>query len=163
MATEYTYHLAKHSEVKAAYGHRLDCPSCGRRRCFVPYVDASGEPITTEVGKCDHINSCGYHYTPAQYFRDHRDGVQRKERAEFRSYASYEESFNDYVDFLHRNGRYSRALQRTDNGDTFFRELQAAGYATDPRYASKVSQIARKLIGQNIAAASQAPDNQGRV
>ncbi|MDY3198989.1 MAG: flagellar assembly peptidoglycan hydrolase FlgJ, partial [Pseudomonadaceae bacterium] len=45
----------------------------------------------------------------------------------------------------------------------FFRELQAAGYATDPRYASKVSQIARKLIGQNIAAASQAPDNQGRV
>ena len=94
---------------------------------------------------------------------EYRDGVQRKERAEFRSYASYEESFNDYVDFLHRNGRYSRALQRTDNGDTFFRELQAAGYATDPRYASKVSQIARKLIGQNIAAASQAPDNQGRV
>ena len=79
METEYPYHLAKHSEVKAAYGHRLDCPSCGRRRCFVPYVDASGEPITTEVGKCDHINSCGYHYTPAQYFRDHRDGVQRTE------------------------------------------------------------------------------------
>lgn len=71
MATEYTYHLAKHSEVKEAYGHRLDCPSCGRRRCFVPYVDDSGEPIATTVGKCDHINTCGYHLTPAQYFSAH--------------------------------------------------------------------------------------------
>ena len=89
---------------------------------------------------------------------EYRDGVQRKERAEFRSYASYEESFNDYVDFLHRNGRYPGAATH-GQWRYFFRELQAAGYATDPRYASKVSQIARKLIGQNTAA-SQAPDNQ---
>ena len=78
-SANYTYHLAKNDEVKQAYGHRLTCPNCGRPRCFVPYVDAWGEPITTEVGKCDHINSCGYHYTPAQYFREHRDGVQRTE------------------------------------------------------------------------------------
>lgn len=78
-SANYTYHLAKNDEVKQAYGHRLTCPNCGRPRCFVPYVDAWGEPITTEVGKCDHQNSCGYHYTPGDYFRDHKDGVRRVE------------------------------------------------------------------------------------
>lgn len=69
--TTYTYHLAKDYEVKRAYGHRLTCPQCGKPKCFVPYVDAWGEPISTEVGKCDHQNSCGYHYTPSEWRRDH--------------------------------------------------------------------------------------------
>ena len=92
-----------------------------------------------------------------------RDGVRQSERASFRSYDSFEQSFNDYVDFLHRNGRYAQALQRTGSGDEFFRELQAAGYATDPRYASKVSQIARKLINDNATAAVSPATNQGRA
>lgn len=94
---------------------------------------------------------------------EYRNGVRQQERASFRSYDSFEQSFNDYVDFLHRNGRYAQALKRTDSGDTFFRELQAAGYATDPRYASKVSQIARKLIGDNTTAAVSPATNQDRV
>lgn len=94
---------------------------------------------------------------------EYRGGVRQKEQASFRSYDSFEHSFNDYVDFLHRNGRYAQALQRTDSGDVFFRELQAAGYATDPRYASKVSQIARKLINENTTAAVGSEINQGRA
>ena len=94
---------------------------------------------------------------------EYREGVRQSERASFRSYDSFEQSFNDYVDFLHRNGRYEQALQRTGSGDEFFRELQAAGYATDPRYASKVSQIARKLINENTTAAVSPATNQGRV
>lgn len=94
---------------------------------------------------------------------EYRDGVRQPERASFRSYDSFEQSFNDYVDFLHRNGRYAQALQRTGSGDEFFRELQAAGYATDPRYASKVSQIARKLINEDATAAISPANNQGRV
>ena len=93
---------------------------------------------------------------------EYHQGVRQQERANFRSYDSFEQSFNDYVDFLHRNGRYAQALQRTDNGDVFFRELQAAGYATDPGYASKVSRIARKLISDNSMAAGS-PNGQGRV
>ena len=27
--------------------------------------------VADEVGKCDHQNSCGYHYTPKEYFDDH--------------------------------------------------------------------------------------------
>ena len=94
---------------------------------------------------------------------EYREGVRQSERASFRSYDSFEQSFNDYVDFLHRNGRYAQALQRTGSGDEFFRELQDAGYATDPRYASKVSQIARKLINDNATAALSPATNQGRA
>ncbi|WVM92817.1 hypothetical protein ULG90_00715 [Halopseudomonas pachastrellae] len=42
------------------------------------------------------------------------------------------------MSFLESNGRYSKALSSTANPDTFFRELQSAGYATDPQYARKV-------------------------
>ena len=77
---------------------------------------------------------------------EYRDGVKGQERASFRSYESYEQSFDDYVSFLETNGRYKQALGSTANPDQFFRELQRAGYATDPQYASKVSQIARKLM-----------------
>src|SRR5690554_2489456 len=94
---------------------------------------------------------------------EYRDGVRQQERASFRSYDSFEQSFDDYVDFLHRNGRYAQALKRTESGDVFFRELQAAGYATDPRYASKVSQIARKLINENATASVNPATSQGRV
>lgn len=79
---------------------------------------------------------------------EYRDGVKGQERASFRSYASFEQSFDDYVNFLEGNGRYKQALARTENPDTFFRELQQAGYATDPQYARKVSQIARQLLSE---------------
>lgn len=94
---------------------------------------------------------------------EYRGGVKQQERATFRSYDSYEQSFNDYVDFLQSNGRYERALTRTGDADAFFRELQQAGYATDPRYASKVSQIARKLINENTTAAVNTNASEGRA
>ena len=72
-------------------------------------------------------------------------GVKVKEKADFRSYDSFEQSFNDYVSFLENNGRYKQALQSTANPERFVSELQQAGYATDPHYAKKISQIAQKL------------------
>ncbi|WP_285275495.1 flagellar assembly peptidoglycan hydrolase FlgJ [Halopseudomonas bauzanensis] len=94
---------------------------------------------------------------------EYRGGVKQQERATFRSYESYEQSFNDYVDFLESNGRYEQALKRTADADAFFRELQQAGYATDPRYAAKVSQIARKLISENATAAVNTNASEGRA
>lgn len=76
---------------------------------------------------------------------EYRNGQAVREKASFRSYDSYEESFNDYVEFLQANGRYQQALSKTGNGEQFARELQRAGYATDPLYANKINQIARKL------------------
>ncbi|MEH6386505.1 flagellar assembly peptidoglycan hydrolase FlgJ [Pseudomonas profundi] len=80
---------------------------------------------------------------------EYREGVKGQERASFRSYDSYEQSFEDYVSFLESNGRYREALSNTADPDQFFRELQRAGYATDPQYARKVSQIAQKLLSDD--------------
>lgn len=69
------------------------------------------------------------------------NGVARKEMAGFRSYDSYKASFDDYVDFIQSNPRYSEALKKADNAAQYVRELQKAGYATDPRYAEKIMNI----------------------
>jgi flagellar protein FlgJ len=68
-------------------------------------------------------------------------GVAVRKKDVFRSYASFRDSFNDYVDFLRSNPRYSQALQSTGDAKTFFMELQKAGYATDPRYAEKIAAV----------------------
>ena len=31
--------------------------------------------FSSSVGKCDHERSCGYHYTPREYFRDNPEAV----------------------------------------------------------------------------------------
>ncbi|WP_426204899.1 flagellar assembly peptidoglycan hydrolase FlgJ [Pseudomonas sp. TWP3-1] len=74
-----------------------------------------------------------------------RNGAMVKETAEFRSYASYKDSFHDLVTLLQSNNRYQEVLKSADNPEQFVRELQKAGYATDPNYASKISQIARQM------------------
>jgi flagellar protein FlgJ len=65
--------------------------------------------------------------------------VRRKDR--FRAYDSFRDSFNDYVDFLQSNPRYSKALASTSDSRQYFKELQKAGYATDPRYAQKLTTV----------------------
>jgi len=70
-----------------------------------------------------------------------RDGLMRRERAQFRAYASADESFSDYVDFLKRNPRYRDALRQADDAPAFTRALSEAGYATDPDYSSKINRI----------------------
>lgn len=87
------------------------------------------------------------------------NGQPVKEQAEFRSYASYAQSFDDYATFLQSNGRYQEALKTADNPDTFMRELQQAGYATDPQYARKVNQIAKQLQTYQMVAATGTTKN----
>jgi len=73
---------------------------------------------------------------------EYRDGLARREQADFRAYDSYEASVQDYVSFIQNNGRYQQALNNTDTGEAYVNELQRAGYATDPRYAEKIKAIA---------------------
>jgi peptidoglycan hydrolase FlgJ len=83
-----------------------------------------------------------------------RNGEMVKETAQFRSYDSYKDSFHDLVTLLQSNNRYQDVVKSADNPEQFVRELQKAGYATDPNYASKISQIARQMTSyQNYAAA----------
>lgn len=74
-----------------------------------------------------------------------RDGQFVKETAAFRSYDSYQDSFHDLVSLLQNNSRYKDAVKAADKPEQFVQELQKAGYATDPNYASKISQIARQM------------------
>lgn len=74
-----------------------------------------------------------------------RDGQFVKETAAFRSYDSYQDSFHDLVSLLQNNSRYQDAVKSADKPEQFVQELQKAGYATDPNYASKISQIARQM------------------
>ncbi|OAI93127.1 flagellar assembly peptidoglycan hydrolase FlgJ [Pseudomonas putida] len=82
-----------------------------------------------------------------------RDGQFVKETAAFRSYDSYQDSFHDLVSLLQNNSRYQEAVKSADNPEQFVRELQKAGYATDPNYASKISQIAKQMKSYDSYAA----------
>ena len=46
-----------------------------------------------------------------------------------------------YVNFIKNNPRYESALTKVGNTEQYMRELQQAGYATDPSYAAKVMHI----------------------
>jgi len=50
---------------------RFTCPACGDKHCFSLYVDENGDYLDEVVGRCNHESSCGYHYTPRQFFEDH--------------------------------------------------------------------------------------------
>ncbi len=67
------------------------------------------------------------------------------EKAAFRSYNTYQDSFNDYVRFLERNPRYTTALQHQGNDEQFIRGIHQAGYATDPQYADKVLRVKNQI------------------
>lgn len=62
-----------YSLQKYGHGTKHQCPQCERKGCYVLYVDENNNPLDKAVGRCDHENTCGYHYTPKQYFADHPD------------------------------------------------------------------------------------------
>ena len=69
---QYRFHLKKYDTSRR--NNKLTCPECGKSNCFVKYVDEEGVIVFPDyVGRCDHENACGYHYTPKDYFHDNPD------------------------------------------------------------------------------------------
>lgn len=92
---------------------------------------------------------------------EYRDGVAQKEQATFRSYASRHQSMKDYAEFLMANPRYQEALANTADAQSYLQELQHAGYATDPAYADKISDIMKRdSFRQTVAGLKVAEDFQ---
>lgn len=83
---------------------------------------------------------------------EYEAGVAVKRQATFRAYDSYQDSFNDYVQFLKQNPRYQQALEKADSNEGFIKGLQKAGYATDPAYANKILSILgrEQMVSQPI-------------
>ena len=68
---DYRYKLET-PRVTGRRQQKYQCPHCGRKS-LVRYVDTYDgcSYVADAVGKCDHQNSCGYHYKPKEYFEDH--------------------------------------------------------------------------------------------
>ena len=63
---QYRFHLEKYHT-----GCKKLCPQCGCKACFTRYVDSKREiKFPDYVGRCDHEQSCGYHFTPRGYFQE---------------------------------------------------------------------------------------------
>jgi flagellar protein FlgJ len=69
------------------------------------------------------------------------NGVAQKRVEKFRAYDSYADSFRDYAHLLSSNPRYQQVLASASSAQGFAQGLQRAGYATDPHYAAKLTNI----------------------
>ncbi len=70
-------------------------------------------------------------------------GQARQEKARFACYESYDACLEDYAQLLARP-RYGPARSVRGNPAAYARELQRCGYASDPRYAHKLSLLIRR-------------------
>lgn len=69
------------------------------------------------------------------------NGVAQKKTELFRAYDSYAASINDYATLLKNNPRYASLFTQPLDASSFARNLQQAGYATDPMYADKLARV----------------------
>ncbi len=68
---------------------------------------------------------------------EYRHGVAHQQIEPFRAYDSYADALRDYARLISENPRYQKVMQQ-QHPDNMAREVQRAGYATDPRYADKL-------------------------
>ena len=72
---------------------RHTCPNCHRQRCFSKYIDTEKQIKFPEyVGRCDHEQKCGYHFTPRDYFEQNPSEKEKFAENSFRSYAPIKEA-----------------------------------------------------------------------
>lgn len=64
---EFNFTLQKYSGLQSRY----TCPACGKAKKFTRYINSqTGEYLAEEVGKCERIDKCGYHFKPKQFFEN---------------------------------------------------------------------------------------------
>jgi len=66
--TNFKYILEPYKGISSRYV----CPECKQRnKTFALYIDTeTGQHININVGRCNRETSCGFHYSPKQYFQD---------------------------------------------------------------------------------------------
>lgn len=61
---QFRFSLQKYNGSKT----RFHCPNCDKKE-FVRYIDnETGEYLNDDVGRCNRIERCGYHFKPKQFF-----------------------------------------------------------------------------------------------
>lgn len=84
---------------------------------------------------------------------EYEDGVAVRRKDSFRAYDSPSESFQDYADMVSSSPRYAAAVGRGDDVAGFAHALVKGGYATDPSYAKKLTDIANGPVMKQALAA----------
>ena len=74
------------------------------------------------------------------------NGVKQKRIEKFRAYDSYADSFKDFANLMKSNPRYQNVVANVHNVNSYANAMQDAGYATDPQYAKKLSNVINKII-----------------
>ncbi|MFZ6753499.1 flagellar assembly peptidoglycan hydrolase FlgJ [Undibacterium sp. Dicai25W] len=74
------------------------------------------------------------------------NGVPQRRVEKFKAYDSYGDAFKDYANMLVKNPRYENVIANSKDATSFAYGMQKAGYATDPQYANKLSQIIKKNL-----------------
>jgi flagellar protein FlgJ len=69
------------------------------------------------------------------------NGVATPRRTAFRAYGSIEDSVNDFANLLRNSPRYRDAVAAGNDTQAYVEGIGKSGYATDPEYANKLSQI----------------------
>jgi peptidoglycan hydrolase FlgJ len=84
---------------------------------------------------------------------EYENGVAVRKKDSFRAYDSPSDSFKDYADMVASSPRYAKAVGRGDDIAGFAHALTQGGYATDPSYAQKLTDIANGPVMKQALAA----------
>lgn len=66
--------------------------------------------------------------------------------ARWRKYPNWQSCIDDHAKFLLTNPRYKSAFDHRADAEAFAREIQRAGYATDPTYADKIIRVIKSHV-----------------
>lgn len=71
----YKYILEPYTGINSRY----ICPECKQRnKTFTLYIDTeTGQHLNNSVGRCNRETSCGFHYSPKQYFKDNNISIDK--------------------------------------------------------------------------------------
>ncbi|HJV05790.1 MAG TPA: flagellar assembly peptidoglycan hydrolase FlgJ [Chromobacteriaceae bacterium] len=127
--------VVAHAALESGWGKRSIKNSDGSESHNLFGIKAGGDwqGATTNVLTTEYVN-----------------GTPQKRVEKFRSYGSYAEAFSDYANLLKDSPRYRNALNQGQNMYGFAQGLQTGGYATDPRYARKLVDVATSVLSQSV-------------
>lgn len=63
---------------------RHQCPACNKENIFSRYINTdTGSYVSSEVGRCNREENCGYHLSPKQYFKENNISFEISQSKQF--------------------------------------------------------------------------------
>ncbi len=122
--------MVAHAALESGWGRReiRNADGSNSHNIFGIKAGANWKGKFTEVATTEYVN-----------------GMPQKRIERFRAYDSYADAFADYAKTLTNSARYRDVVASASDANGFAQGLQKAGYATDPRYAQKLSRVIARV------------------